>query len=571
MADDQKTLDILIRTKAELGGAMALRDSLEASIGKAKAMGNLEEVKKLTTQLDTVNVSIKKATESSVELADAEKEGSKAAEFMHHNHRQLHKLFELTPGLAGTAGGSLLQMFRGPVGPAIALGLVVEKLREQFAEWEKNLDEVGEAAAHSQFSESIKQIGDDMETARAKTEAYALTLADIAAHETTIAQALASQLQLMHAIAAARAAEAKAAEEREKATLTRKAAAGQITPEQQVISETANAIKAAKDDAARKKKEKDDEVAAKDAALNQAILDQRALDAAKKVADQQVAAAKQHRDRLKEFGPDGKVDFTKVSPVGGWGIPGTENIKVEKGVPIADAIRKAQEDVDEWEKKVEEAKKRAESAKKSKGLGGPDETEYAESELQKTKDYLAQAEAQLKNYQLGQRQYRKAYSPDSNQDLQDKEHAADRATTKGEDNAKEVDKLRRELDEARKTANATQPIVDQELADRIATILEQAVTKLYSQPRGAEVETGVHIADQVEGGKQVGAAQAQFIMALDAALGGHAKTLKEAAEHIEKYKDNTSEFFNAVISLTSSGFTKQQQQLDQLFTIVNNL
>ncbi len=564
MADD-KTLDIVIRTKAELGGAMALRDTLEASIGKAKAMGNLEEVKKLTAQLDTVNDSIKKAADSNTELSEAEKEGSKATEFLHHNHRQLHQLFEMTPGIAGTAGSSLVNLFHGPVGPALALGLVVAKIAEQFSEWQKNLDEVGEAAAHSQFGESIKKIGDDMETARSKTEAYALTLADIAKNETTIAQALASQLQLMHAVAAARAAEAKAAEERDKAALARKAAAGEVTPEQQVIAETSNAVKAAKAEAARKKKEQDDEVAAKQAALDRASLQQPALNAAKTAADAAVIAAQKHRDRMKDFGPEGKVDFNTEDPNRFFqNFRGPETVKTEK-LPIEDAIKKAAKLVEEYEEKLDGLRA------KQAGLQTAADKSIVQVDIDKYETANDKMKAQLNSFRRLKKQYEETHSPEANQALQDKQHAADRATTAGEDNAKEVDKLRRELDDARQTATATQPHIDQELADRLAAILEQAVTKLYSQPRGAEVEAGVKIADQVEGGRQVGPAQAQFITALDASLGGHAKTLKEAARHIEKYKDNASEFFNAVTTLTTNGFTKQQKSLDQLFTIVNNL
>jgi hypothetical protein len=553
MADDQKKLSIEITTHAELAGAQQLAESLEQSIGKAKALGKVDEVKKLSADLDMVRGSIGKAnvaTEAAVEVGDRENLS------LREKRESVRALSLAFPGMREAAVMAL-----NPItAAAFALGFALEKTIGSFLAFQKQMDEVAAAAAQSQFSEGIKKVGEDMETARSKAEAYSLALADIAAHETSIAQALGSQLQFMQAIAAARAAEANAAAEKDKAALARKAAAGEITPEQEVIAETANAIKTARDDADRKKRDKDDEVAAKTAALNRAELAQRNLNQEKAAANAAVLAAQKHRDRLKDFGPQGKVDFNTAEPNAFFqNIHGPESFKTEK-LPIEDAIKKASKVVGEYEEKLEALRA------KQAGLQTDADKSIVQVDIDHYENAKLLVDLQLNSFRKLSRQYKVAHSPEANQDLQDKEHSRDTLFAKGEDNSKEVDKLRRELDEARKTSKATQPIVDKELADRIATILEQAVTKLYSKPHGAEVETGVHIADQVVGGKQVGAAQAQFIKTLDTVLGGHAKTLKEAADHIEKYRDNTSEFFNAVITLTS----KQQQQLDQLFTIVNN-
>ena len=40
MADAEKSVDFVLRTRAELGGAQALEAALERDIGKAKALGN---------------------------------------------------------------------------------------------------------------------------------------------------------------------------------------------------------------------------------------------------------------------------------------------------------------------------------------------------------------------------------------------------------------------------------------------------------------------------------------------------------------------------------------------------
>ena len=57
-------------------------------------------------------------------------------------------------------------------------------------------------------------------------------------------------------------------------------------------------------------------------------------------------------------------------------------------------------------------------------------------------------------------------------------------------------------------------------------------------------------------------------LTLDAALGGHAQNLKEAADHIEKFKDDTGAFFDAVLKLALNGFGAQQKQLDALAILV---
>ena len=564
MGDATKSLDILITTKAELAGAKALEQTLEQSIGRAKALGNLSEVKKLSGELDTVRGALKAATAGNQELADAEKEGAEATEFLHKNHRALHMLMHQIGGEAGHMGGALVSAFHGPVGPLLALAAVVKMSYDAFSEWDKNLDEIGEAAAHSPLSEALKKIGDDMETSRAKTEAYSASLAEIAKNEVTIAKALDSQLQLMHAIAAARASEAKSAEEHEKAKTARMAAAGQITPEQTVITETTNAIEAARAEAARKNKDQADEITAKQTALDAAGMKQRDLDKAAEIARQEYFAAQKHSDSTKDFGSE---EFSKkLKEQQEQAEKMREEIEKDPAFKHREALQRQYDENPNGQTKANldaaESDLRAPNILPGKNF------------MKSTKDLMDELEkldALNQDMARAIRQYHATQTPESKNELDRKKHAADQTETAGIENAKEFEKLRNELNELRKTSNATQPIIEKELTERLATIMEQAVTKLYSQPRGGEVETGIHISDKVEGGKQVTEAQAQFVMALDRALGGQAKNLKEAADHLETFKDNTSAFFEAVVRLTSQGFTKQQQAIDQLYSIVNLL
>ena len=560
-------LSFLITTKAELSGAQQLAASLEQQIGKAKALR--QDYSQLKTQLDQVNQSMAGTSPELQKLAGTEKEASESAEFLHKNHRQLHRLFETLPGVANTAGGVMLQAIRGPIGPAIALGIVIEKSVDAFKEWQKSLDEAGESAAQSPFAEAIKKVGEDMEEARSKAEAYRLAIEEIAQHETSIAQALSSQLNYMHALASAREAAAKAEEAHAKARNDRREKTGEITPEQAAINETALEIQAAKNEAARKKKEKDDEVSTKQDALNRAIFSQAPLNAAEAAAAVAVTTAKTHRDRLADFGPEAKHDLFNF----GAGVFGGDT--VEKGVPTKEALVKARDQVAELEKKVEEAKQDIELSENPITAGMENmrgvTPESAKENYARAQDLLAKAQAQQGNLQRGVRQYDNANSPAANQELQDKENAAEAARKNGKANAEEVDRLRRELDDARKINSATQPAIDKELTERIATILENAVGKLSAMPRGGEVEAGIQISDILEKGQGVGAAQAQYLLQLANNLGLHTQNLKEAADHIEKLKDDTGAFMDAVVRLTSQGFTAQQQQLDALAQMISRV
>ncbi|HEV2691933.1 MAG TPA: hypothetical protein VG347_03480 [Verrucomicrobiae bacterium] len=95
-------------------------------IGKAKALG--KDYSELQTQLNKVNSSLKEVSPELTKLGEKEEEASKSAEFLHHNHRQLHTLLRMIPGAAGEASESLLAMSHGPVGPALALAGVFRML-----------------------------------------------------------------------------------------------------------------------------------------------------------------------------------------------------------------------------------------------------------------------------------------------------------------------------------------------------------------------------------------------------------------------------------------------------------
>lgn len=599
-------LDYTIKTVAELAGAQQTAAALEQQIGKAKALK--QDYSELSKQLDTVRASMKAATDGNEDLAKSEKEASEAAEFLHKNHRQIHTLLETMPAVAGSTGGALMQLFRGPLGPALALGAGIEQIRESFSEWQKELDEAAESNSLPQFAASIKAVADDMETARSNAEGYALAVANIAKHETTIAQALEAQVRLIHAVAAARMAAAKAQEDLEKSQIAHKQKTGEITPEQATIHETSAAIAAAKADADAKKKEHDDEISKKQAALDEATLNQRKLDENKKAADDAYLNAQKHRD----FYRGDIFDLT----------PDQLNKKIEEQRKIQGVG------------KVEDAQNEVEGLEKIYGKNP--EGEIERHQLEKARQALKDAEdfenGYVKNLRRGVEGFRSRHSPEANKDLQDKDNAAKQADQKATTNQDEIDKLRRELNEARRVAAATQPDIDKELAARIAIIMQEAVDKLAAMRHGGEVQTAVQLAQAIEDrlravqiakdaaaghapnhddaaflmkfvammggnpadfnaavgfvnsnkglqneptrtaqdatGRHLSAADA-FLIDIANALGAHVNNLKAAAEFVAKLKDNSDDNLKAVAKLVETAWSNQQKEIDRLWVVVN--
>ena len=198
MADEQKIVDVLIRTKAELAGAQGLEQQLERDIGKAKALGDVEGLKKLQPQLDAVRASLKSAT--------VDTEAASAATEEHNKHLEgsrllLGELNKIVPGL----GHMLHAAFAGPIGPAFALAMVVYEVKKSIDETNEALDKMGEKAAEADFLPGIEAKLEVMRSAIGAADAYVLKLADIKAGEHNVSTELAEQLKLDQAIERARA------------------------------------------------------------------------------------------------------------------------------------------------------------------------------------------------------------------------------------------------------------------------------------------------------------------------------------------------------------------------------
>lgn len=146
MSEDNKALEILITTKAELSGAKALEESLQRQIGAAKALGKGDDVKRLTADLTSVRAAMGKATEGNSDLAKELEHGGEAAEEAGISHRELRKtLLDIGNVAAPGAGHALMELAGGPVGVALALVAVFELVKERLKETEEESDKLAEA------------------------------------------------------------------------------------------------------------------------------------------------------------------------------------------------------------------------------------------------------------------------------------------------------------------------------------------------------------------------------------------------------------------------------------------
>lgn len=239
MADDQKNLDILIRTKAELGGAQALEQQLERDIGKAKALGNIEELAKLTPQLATVRAAIGSAQVGQEDLTGAMDKGAEAAEKSHISHGALHKLFrEIGNNTAPMLGHALTAALYGPIGLAIALGSAVEGVKSAF-EAEAQAAEDFQAAIESGADvESMSKAAGEFQAAVASSavaaDEFERAMGKIKSGQTDIKTETDAAVAALHAESQAWAAVQKSRTDAARADIRADAAAGKISKEEEI-------------------------------------------------------------------------------------------------------------------------------------------------------------------------------------------------------------------------------------------------------------------------------------------------------------------------------------------------
>ena len=145
MADEARSLDIVIRSKVEMAGAKALEEQLQRDIGKAKALGQAHE--DLAAKLKSVQASMAEARAEAKKHGEDLDEAGKKAERFGLSGRELKKaVHEL--GHEFPIAGQLMRAFLNPIGMAVTAAIAVfSHFKEKIAELNKSLDEMGADAA----------------------------------------------------------------------------------------------------------------------------------------------------------------------------------------------------------------------------------------------------------------------------------------------------------------------------------------------------------------------------------------------------------------------------------------
>lgn len=405
MAEETKTLDILIRTVAELTGAKQLEASLESQIGKAKALGNVEELKKLQPQLETVRTSIGTATVAQTDLSGAMEKGGEAAEHSHISHRALHKLFhEIGSVTAPMMGHALTAALYGPVGLAIGLGVAIEGVKRAFEAEEKAAEDFKAAIESGADVGSMTKAAGEFESAvvasATAADTFATAMEKIKSGQVDIKTETDGAVKSLHEEATAWGNVQKARLEAAKADIN---ADTTLAPEEKIRRLAALEGKAADDRQARNKQVRDQELALRQQELIKtaaaAAVAEKAVPAAQDAAEragiqparrekmieslkEQIKAAEERDKKITEqIGPIGFSDNSKTS--GTSKLPGAHSDEA-----VRYQVGKAQIESDQG--LIENFKA------KLAGLESPEAGAKYAVEAKRAADALAAAEAEAK-------------------------------------------------------------------------------------------------------------------------------------------------------------------------------
>jgi hypothetical protein len=163
MPDADKSLEILIKTKADLKDAIALREELERGILRAKLLG--KSFADQQASLDRVNGAIKAFTGST-------NESGKSTKLFEGHMGEVKKSIRELAGEFPIASKALM-LLTNPVGGALAIGIGMFALaKEKLDDWNKSLDEMGEKAAKPDFADAIKARKDALEAGAIASAQY---------------------------------------------------------------------------------------------------------------------------------------------------------------------------------------------------------------------------------------------------------------------------------------------------------------------------------------------------------------------------------------------------------------
>ena len=495
---------------------------------KADASGAIPPINATSAAVDKLKVST--AGLNGEMAGTASEVGQKALSELGHDAEKTEPLIEKL-GISNKALRAILHLIGHEAGPAAgaavaALGaaggggimMAVMAAKELF-EWLHNIKDASSDALSDNLAKSIKALSDAVAAGNGEIAQYANNIERIAKAEMTAAQAMASQLDLMKAIAAEREKAIKAQEAAAAAQRAEDEAAHVITPNQKMARDIAAKEQEAKDEFARKKTQAAAEITAKQKEVDKAAANQPALDAAAKEAEKKDAAAKGKLDALnKEF--EGKSY--------------TERMKM-----------------------VQDAEKNTKGLKENQRFFSvvgqaliPDIAPFMRGPIQRGIEGSERREELIKQQEKA---YDQSVLSGALPNKVAKEDAAAKAAEKaGTDNAQTVKDAQREINEATKQLQATAKADRDEFDASLAKIISEGMAQVLKTNTG-DVLKGVEPgAEKVLAGRgsEIDSSAQNTMIELGALISGHPITfneagLNEAARFIHNANQNDQAFLDA--------------------------
>ena len=488
---------------------------------KADASGAIPPINATSGAVDKLKVST--AGLNGEMAGTASEVGQKALSELGHDAEKTEPLIEKL-GISNKALRAILHLIGHEAGPAAgaavaALGaaggggimMAVMAAKELF-QWLHNIKDASSDALSDNLAKSIKALSDAVAAGNGEIAQYANNIERIAKAEMTAAQAMASQLDLMKAIAAEREKAIKAQEAAAAAQRAEDEAAHVITPNQKMARDIAAKEQEAKDEFARKKTQAAAEITAKQKEVDKAAANQPALDAAAKEAEKKDAADKGKLDALnKEF--EGKSYTERMKMV----EDAEKNTKEAWRLKYFYQDDDAQNDPGGWERRARVIERQGKLIKQQ-------EKAYDQSVLS----------GALPNKVA-------------------KEDAAAKAAEKaGTDNAQTVKDAQREINEATKQLQATAKADRDEFDASLAKIISEGMAQVLKTNTG-DVLKGVEPgAEKVLAGRgsEIDSSAQNTMIELGALIAGHPITfneagLNEAARFIHNANQNDQAFLDA--------------------------
>jgi hypothetical protein len=251
-----------------------------------------------------VNKSAKSTAEGTAALSDQNKILGETTLKMSEGQREQYRLFSeldrLLPGLGQAMHGLSILGINPIIGSLTLLGLGFVGVKNAIGEFNKSLDEAGEAAAKSDFIDGINARNNALSAAIVAMQAYADKEAEILSSEQSLAGELQQEIALTAALAGARGQQAEATHTLNEAQIALSVASGKMTPSEGIAARADEAKRYEAEQFANKQKKDADELAAKQTALAAATDRQPALDDAKAQADANALAAKAKFEQAKK-------------------------------------------------------------------------------------------------------------------------------------------------------------------------------------------------------------------------------------------------------------------------------